>query len=193
MEAIQLQPRPLYGIGTVARLTGVKPDTLRIWERRYQLGASHKSHSGRRQYTQADLEHLHHRLIASGWTEHQAVRMLHSLALAGAGTSLVVVDIAPSVGLLVGLVAMAMAIRVALERPEPSVLRLEMQAWVNEGLVRGAVARRGGTRERLVIVGAPRELSTLVREPDGFEVLVDAPPAVKQTLTERTHAVLRNA
>ncbi len=55
---MQLQPRPLYGIGTVARLTGVKPDTLRIWERRYKLGASHKSPSGRRQYTQADLEHL---------------------------------------------------------------------------------------------------------------------------------------
>ncbi|MCB1842869.1 MAG: MerR family transcriptional regulator [Halioglobus sp.] len=58
MASIQLQPRPLYGIGTVARLTGIKPDTLRIWERRYQLGASHKSSSGRRQYTQADLEHL---------------------------------------------------------------------------------------------------------------------------------------
>ncbi|GAB5451342.1 MAG: hypothetical protein Hals2KO_16700 [Halioglobus sp.] len=58
MGTIQLQPRPLYGIGTVARLTGIKPDTLRIWERRYQLGASHKSASGRRQYTQADLEHL---------------------------------------------------------------------------------------------------------------------------------------
>ena len=58
METTQLQPRPLYGIGTVARLTGIKPDTLRIWERRYQLGASHKSSSGRRQYTQADLEHL---------------------------------------------------------------------------------------------------------------------------------------
>ena len=38
-----LEPRPLYGIGTVARLTGLKPDTLRVWERRYGLGASHKS------------------------------------------------------------------------------------------------------------------------------------------------------
>lgn len=53
-----LEPRPLYGIGTIARLTGLKPDTLRVWERRYGLGASHKSASGRRQYTQADLEHL---------------------------------------------------------------------------------------------------------------------------------------
>ncbi|AQA18780.1 hypothetical protein BST95_11565 [Halioglobus japonicus] len=49
---------PLYGIGTVARLTGVKPDTLRVWERRYHLGASHKSPTGRRQYTQTDLDHL---------------------------------------------------------------------------------------------------------------------------------------
>ena len=59
----QLEPRPLYGIGTVARLTGLKPDTLRVWERRYGLGASYKSASGRRQYTQADLEHL--QLIAA--------------------------------------------------------------------------------------------------------------------------------
>ena len=59
----ELEPRPLYGIGTVARLTGLKPDTLRVWERRYGLGASYKSPSGRRQYTQADLEHL--QLIAA--------------------------------------------------------------------------------------------------------------------------------
>jgi len=57
------EPRPLYGIGTVARLTGLKPDTLRVWERRYGLGASYKSPSGRRQYTQSDLEHL--QLIAA--------------------------------------------------------------------------------------------------------------------------------
>lgn len=57
------EPRPLFGIGTVARLTGIKPDTLRVWERRYGLRASHKSASGRRQYTQADLEHL--QLIAA--------------------------------------------------------------------------------------------------------------------------------
>ncbi|MFN2165209.1 MAG: MerR family transcriptional regulator [Anaerolineae bacterium] len=58
MSASVLERRPLYGIGTVARLTGVNPDTLRVWERRYGLGASHKSPSGRRQYTQGDLEHL---------------------------------------------------------------------------------------------------------------------------------------
>ncbi|MFT7289130.1 MAG: DNA-binding transcriptional MerR regulator [Halieaceae bacterium] len=58
MNAAVFESRPLYGIGTVARLTGIKPDTLRVWERRYGLGASQKSATGRRQYTQADLEHL---------------------------------------------------------------------------------------------------------------------------------------
>lgn len=63
MQQANLETRPLYGIGTVARLTGLKPDTLRVWERRYGLGASHKSSTGRRQYTQSDLEHL--QLIAA--------------------------------------------------------------------------------------------------------------------------------
>ena len=58
MHKVNLEPRPLYAIGTIARLTGLKPDTLRIWERRYGLGASHRSGTGRRQYTQTDLEHL---------------------------------------------------------------------------------------------------------------------------------------
>ena len=58
MNAALFESRPLYGIGTIARLTGLKPDTLRVWERRYGLGASHKSDTGRRQYTQSDLEHL---------------------------------------------------------------------------------------------------------------------------------------
>ena len=57
-KTMVLEPRPLYGIGTVARLTGLKSDTLRVWERRYGLGASYKSVTGRRQYTQSDLDHL---------------------------------------------------------------------------------------------------------------------------------------
>ena len=68
MEQVALEPRPLYGIGTVARLTGLKPDTLRVWERRYGLGSSHKSQTGRRQYTQSDVEHLQmvSALVSSG-------------------------------------------------------------------------------------------------------------------------------
>ncbi|GAB3271903.1 MerR family transcriptional regulator [Parahaliea aestuarii] len=58
MSELTIERRPLYGIGTVSRLTGLKPDTLRMWERRYGLGATLKSNSGRRQYTQGDVEHL---------------------------------------------------------------------------------------------------------------------------------------
>lgn len=58
MLATALESRPLYGIGIVARLTGIRPETLRIWERRYGLGASRKADNGRRLYTQTDLEHL---------------------------------------------------------------------------------------------------------------------------------------
>jgi len=54
----KLETRPLYSIGTVSRLSGIKADTLRVWERRYGLGASGKSSGGRREYTQSDLEHL---------------------------------------------------------------------------------------------------------------------------------------
>lgn len=53
-----LTPGPTHSIGTVSRLTGVKPDTLRIWERRYGLGAANKSEAGQRIYTQTELEHL---------------------------------------------------------------------------------------------------------------------------------------
>ena len=68
MNNASLEPRPLYGIGTVARLTGLKPDTIRVWERRYGLGASQKSATGRRQYTQSDLDHLQlvSALVSSG-------------------------------------------------------------------------------------------------------------------------------
>ena len=58
MTSCVLESRPLYSIGTVSRLTGIKADTLRIWERRYGLGATKKSAGGRREYTQSDLEHL---------------------------------------------------------------------------------------------------------------------------------------
>jgi DNA-binding transcriptional MerR regulator len=69
MTQTAIEPRPLYGIGTVARLAKIKTDTLRVWERRYGLGASHKSDSGRRLYTQTDLEHLQivGRLVRDGY------------------------------------------------------------------------------------------------------------------------------
>ena len=45
-------------IGAVARLTGINANTLRMWERRYQLGPSKRSPGGQREYSTVDIDHL---------------------------------------------------------------------------------------------------------------------------------------
>jgi len=47
-----------YRIGAVARLTGIAPDTLRIWERRYQLVEPQRTEKGGRLYSQDDVNRL---------------------------------------------------------------------------------------------------------------------------------------
>ena len=47
-----------YGIGAVAKLTGLSDHTIRVWERRYQAVVARRSPNGRRVYTTADVEKL---------------------------------------------------------------------------------------------------------------------------------------
>lgn len=47
-----------FKIGTVARLTGIPTDTIRMWERRYGAVEPHRSSSGTRVYTQDDVTRL---------------------------------------------------------------------------------------------------------------------------------------
>jgi len=47
-----------YPIGVVARLTGIRPTTLRIWERRYGLVEPVRSEGRNRRYSDADIERL---------------------------------------------------------------------------------------------------------------------------------------
>lgn len=49
----------MYPIRTVAQLTGVKPVTLRAWERRYGLVVPARSESGHRLYTKDDISSIH--------------------------------------------------------------------------------------------------------------------------------------
>lgn len=51
-------PDNVYRIGAVARLTGIPADTLRIWERRYQLVEPQRTEKGGRLYTQDDVTRL---------------------------------------------------------------------------------------------------------------------------------------
>jgi len=45
-------------IGVVERMTGINANTLRMWERRYQLGPSKRSPGGQREYSSTDIDHL---------------------------------------------------------------------------------------------------------------------------------------
>lgn len=47
-----------YRIGAVARLTGIPPDTLRVWERRYGVVEPIRSEAGTRLYTAEDVGRL---------------------------------------------------------------------------------------------------------------------------------------
>ena len=47
-----------YGIGAVAKLTGLSDHTIRVWERRYQAVVASRAPNGRRVYTTADVEKL---------------------------------------------------------------------------------------------------------------------------------------
>jgi len=48
----------LYGIGAVARLTGLTDHTIRVWERRYAAVVADRAPNGRRQYTEAHVQKL---------------------------------------------------------------------------------------------------------------------------------------
>jgi len=47
-----------YGIGAVARITGLTDHTIRVWERRYKAVVARRTESGRRVYTPAHVEKL---------------------------------------------------------------------------------------------------------------------------------------
>lgn len=46
---------PGYTIGVVARRTNIHPETLRVWERRYQMVVPQRNSTGRRLYSEADI------------------------------------------------------------------------------------------------------------------------------------------
>lgn len=48
----------LYGIGAVAKLTGLTDHTIRVWERRYQAVVAQRAPNGRRVYTPSDVDKL---------------------------------------------------------------------------------------------------------------------------------------
>ncbi|WFE67780.1 MerR family transcriptional regulator [Thiomicrospira sp. R3] len=58
----KLDPNALFPIREVSRLTGIKPITLRAWERRYELIEPVRTESGHRLYTQDHIDYLNQAL-----------------------------------------------------------------------------------------------------------------------------------
>lgn len=54
----QILEEPTFGIGAVARMTGIPMDTLRVWERRYNTVTPRRSPENRRYYTREDVARL---------------------------------------------------------------------------------------------------------------------------------------
>jgi MerR family transcriptional regulator, light-induced transcriptional regulator len=53
------EEQALFSIGVLARLTGINPGTLRIWERRYQIANPARSGArDKRMYSQNDIDRL---------------------------------------------------------------------------------------------------------------------------------------
>ena len=49
---------PYFEIGAVSKITGLSPNTLRTWERRKFIEAGFRSPTGRRRYSQEQVEQL---------------------------------------------------------------------------------------------------------------------------------------
>ncbi len=79
------EDRPLYNLKAVVQKTGVAEHTLRSWERRYGLPSPQRAPSGRRLYSQRDVETVRWLLArqAEGMTVGQAVALWRTLTASG--------------------------------------------------------------------------------------------------------------
>ena len=72
---------PLYNLSAVVKETGLKPPTIRAWERRYGMPSPQRTAGGHRQYSQRDIEMLNW-LIArqeEGMSISHAVKLWRTL------------------------------------------------------------------------------------------------------------------
>jgi len=51
-----ISKKPLFNLNLVVQETGIKPDTLRAWERRYELPTPSRTEGGHRLFSQYDIE-----------------------------------------------------------------------------------------------------------------------------------------
>lgn len=89
---------PLLNLKAVVQLTGLKPDTLRAWERRYGLPSPVRSGGRHRLYTPRDVEVLRWLMARQqeGLSISRAVDLWHQLEAEGRDPLLAAVPLSPS-------------------------------------------------------------------------------------------------
>ncbi len=75
----------LYAIREVSEITGVKPVTLRAWQRRYNLVQPQRTAKGHRLYTDADIQTI--RQIQSWLLKGVSIGKVSQLLQGSGGTS----------------------------------------------------------------------------------------------------------
>lgn len=80
-----LSSQPIYNIRSVAEKTGLSPETMRAWERRYGFPHPHRNPKGYRLYTGDEIAALIwlKDQTTKGMTIGQAVKLLHQLRTSG--------------------------------------------------------------------------------------------------------------
>lgn len=73
----------VWNVGAVAERLGISASTLRTWERRYDVGPTHRTSGGHRRYTETDIERvtLMQALIGRGAPPMDAARFAHAVAV----------------------------------------------------------------------------------------------------------------
>lgn len=76
---------PVYSLQEVVRETGIRPDTLRMWERRYGLPRPQRTSGGHRRYSRRDIEIVRWLMAreAEGMRIGQAVALWRALEAEG--------------------------------------------------------------------------------------------------------------
>lgn len=97
---------PYYNLKVIVRETGIKPDTLRAWERRYDLLSPARTAGGHRLYSQRDLEMIRWLMArqAEGLSIGNAVQLWHDMEAAGRDPLQQTAAPSPTAGLTAGMV-----------------------------------------------------------------------------------------
>jgi DNA-binding transcriptional MerR regulator/methanogenic corrinoid protein MtbC1 len=166
----------MYSVQHAARLTGIPADTLRMWERRYQIVEPARSEAGYRLYDDHALRRLSvmNSLVASGWSPRLAAEQVKSGTAAGLRPE---EDPAPqssgSLDLLASLAADLDTVRLEHElgRAFASAPFEELaDSWLMPSLARLGDAWRAGTvsvaGEHFVSAGLHRHVSRVLEQAD---------------------------